>query len=83
MKYENLRSSINYDLGSIENNITWELVKHSSKKVIDVRWVCKLNLRQNGEFSWHKERLVAKGFLQNEGINMSELYALVSRLETI
>lgn len=48
-----------------------------------MKWVLKLELRPNGEFSKHKARLVARGLLQNPGIDLDEVYAPMARLKTI
>lgn len=68
-----------------EKNKTWELVKKSIKKPINVKWVYKLKLRPNGEIVKHKARLVVRGFflLQKPGINFAEVYVPLERLETV
>jgi len=52
------------------------------KKAIGVKWVYKLKLNPEGEIVRYKAKLVAKGFLQREGVDF-EVYAPVARVETI
>ncbi|RDX98789.1 hypothetical protein CR513_18237, partial [Mucuna pruriens] len=40
-------------------------------------------LKSDGSIAKHKARLVAKGFLQKQGIDYTEVYAPVARMETI
>lgn len=69
---------------SIKDNDTWPLIElPKGKKEIDVKWVYKVNLNPKGEVVRHKVRLVEKEFLQKEGINYDEVFALVARIETI
>lgn len=60
-----------------------EKLNHSINKSIGVKWVYKPNLRPNGDIAKYKAKLVANGFLQRHKINFNEVYALVSKLETI
>ncbi|KAK2438598.1 putative mitochondrial protein [Trifolium repens] len=72
------------ELKSIEKNQTWELVKlPNGKKTIDLKWVYKTKLNPDGSISKYKARLVARGFLQREGIDYNEVFAPVARHETI
>ena len=72
------------ELNSIEKNGTWELVSLPyHKRPIAVKWVFKLKRNPNGEIIKHKARLVAKGFQQKEGIDYGEIFALVTRIETV
>ncbi|KAK2443673.1 putative mitochondrial protein [Trifolium repens] len=78
------KSSMIDELKSIEKNQTWELVKlPNGKKTIDLKWVYKTKLNPDGSISKHKARLVARGFLQKEGIDYNEVFAPVARHETI
>ncbi|GAU26641.1 hypothetical protein TSUD_102510 [Trifolium subterraneum] len=72
------------ELASIDKNDTWSLVDlPHGKKAIDVKWVFKLKVNTQGEVTRYKARLVAKEFLQKEGIDFDEVFAPVARIETI
>ncbi|GAU30981.1 hypothetical protein TSUD_104950 [Trifolium subterraneum] len=72
------------ELASIEKNDTWSLVDlPHGKKAIDVKWVFKVKVNTQGEVTRYKARLVARGFLQKEGIDFDEVFAPVARIETI
>ena len=72
------------ELQSIEKNQTWELVNLPDKKnKIDIKRVFKVKLNSDGQVSKHKARFVARGFLQNQGIDYNEVFAPVARIETV
>jgi hypothetical protein len=72
------------ELEAIERNNTWELVElPAHTKAIEVKWVFKLKHNVDGSIARHKARLVARGFLQREGLDYSEVFAPVARLETV
>jgi len=48
-----------------------------------VKWVSKLKLKPDGSVAKYKARLVPKGFLQQEGIDYTEVFALVARIDTV
>ncbi|KAK2359746.1 putative mitochondrial protein [Trifolium repens] len=84
LKDEKWVNAMKEELDSIESNHTWELVDlPHKKKAIDVKWVYKLKLNSKGEVTRHKARLVARGILQKEGIDYDEVFAHVTRMETI
>jgi hypothetical protein len=71
------------ELASIKKNQTWELVElPSNKKAIQVKWVFKLKLNPDGTIAKYKARLVARGFLQREGLDYSEVYSPVKQKST-
>ena len=75
---------MNEELNSIEKNNTWELVElPKNKKAIGVKWVYKVKVNPKGEVVRYKARLVARGFLQRQGIDYEEVFAPVARLETV
>ncbi|GAU33702.1 hypothetical protein TSUD_148530 [Trifolium subterraneum] len=72
------------ELKSIEKNKTWDMCKlPSDKRAIDVKWVYKLKQNPEGQVIKHKPRLVAKGFLQKQGLDYNEVFSHVARHETI
>ncbi|GAU17773.1 hypothetical protein TSUD_171610 [Trifolium subterraneum] len=72
------------ELNSIEMNKTWDMCKiPSDKRAIDVKWVYKLKQNPEEQVIKHKERLVAKGFLQKQGLDYDEVFSPMARHETI
>jgi hypothetical protein len=68
----------------IEKNQTWELVDMSEhKKPIGLKWVHRTKLNVDGTINKHKARLVVKGYAQIFGVDFSETFAPVARLDTI
>ena len=75
---------MNGELNMIEKNQTWELVERfENRKIIGVKWVFRTKLNVDGSVNKHKARLVVKGFAQVFGIDYSETFAPVARLDTI
>ncbi|KAE9618243.1 putative RNA-directed DNA polymerase [Lupinus albus] len=78
------RLAMEDELKSIEKNDTWEMVNlPKDKKPIAVKWVFKVKHNPDGSIAKHKARLVAKGFMQKKGLDYSEVYAPVARIETV
>ena len=72
------------ELDAIEKNNTWLLTDlPEGHKAIDLKWVFKVKKDANGEIVKHKARLVAKGYVQKHGIDYEEVFAPVTRLETV
>ena len=68
----------------IEKNQTWHLVERpQDRNVIGVKWVYRTKLNADGSINKHKERLVVKGYAQVFGVDYSETFAPVARLDTI
>ena len=75
---------MNDEIESIEKNDTWELVDlPKNKDYIGVKWVYKTKFKANGDVDKYKARLVAKGFSQEYGVDYSETFAPIARLDTI
>lgn len=75
---------MNQEIDAIKRNKTWELRDlPKDKTVICVKWVYKTKLESNGQVDKNKARLVVKGYMQKFGVDYEEIFALVTRLETI
>nr|CAN63433.1 hypothetical protein VITISV_033829 [Vitis vinifera] len=78
------RVAMQEELDMIDKNNTWELVdRPSHKKPIGVKWVYRTKLNSDGSINKHKARLVVKGYAQMFGVDFSETFAPVARLDTI
>ncbi|CAJ2665360.1 unnamed protein product [Trifolium pratense] len=83
-KYEEWRGAMEEEIASIEKNNTWNLVHlPANKRPIAVKWIYKLKYLPDGTIAKYKARLVAKGFLQKQGIDFTEIFAPVARIETV
>nr|GFA23871.1 hypothetical protein [Tanacetum cinerariifolium] len=62
----------------------WELVPRPDKvMVITLKWFYKVKLDELEGILKNKDRLVARGYHQKEGIDFEESFAMVARLEAI
>ena len=52
-------------------------------KKIGVKWIYKTKFNENGKVDKYKARLVAKGYTQQHGVDYTEVFAPVARMETI
>lgn len=78
------KAAMDQEIDAIEKNQTWQLVDlPTGHKPIDLKWVFKQKTDQNGKVAKHKARLVAKGYVQRHGIDYDEVFAPVTRLETV
>ena len=72
------------ELVVIEKNQTWELVeKPKDRKTIGLKWVFRTKLNFDGSVNKHKAKLIVKGYAQVWGVDFSETFAPVARLDTI
>jgi hypothetical protein len=72
------------EMDAVEKNRTWELANlprgHRAKTL---KWVFKLKRDEVGAIIKHKARMVARGFLQREGIDFDDAFAPVARMESV
>jgi hypothetical protein len=84
VRNEKWRKAMDSEIQAIEKNDTWELKELPvGGRTIGVKWVNKTKLNENGEVDKYKARLVAKGYSQQHGIDYTEVFAPVARLDTI
>ena len=69
------------EIEQIEKKKTWSLVPRlEDRNVIGTKWIFINKLDQNGEITRNKERLVCKGYAQEEGIDYGETFAPIARM---
>ncbi|KAG6528125.1 hypothetical protein ZIOFF_010274 [Zingiber officinale] len=72
------------ELRFIEMNKTWTLTKLPlGHKHISLKWAFKLKKDSTGKVVKHKARLVAKAYVQRQGINFEEVFAPVASLDIV
>lgn len=72
------------EMKSIERNKTWHLTElPKGHKAIGLKWIYKLKRDANGKINKYKARLVAKGYVQEQGVDFDEIFAPVTRIETV
>ena len=84
MKDKNWKLAMEREIESIKKNGTWKLTKPpTDQKVIGLKWIFKLKKDADGRIVKYEARLVAKGYVQQYGIDFEEIFAPVTRLETV
>ena len=68
----------------IEKNETWQLIDPPPGcRPINLKWVYKVKRDELGAIVKHKARLIARGFVQHEGIDFDEVFVPVARIESV
>ncbi|GJV41196.1 retrovirus-related pol polyprotein from transposon TNT 1-94 [Tanacetum coccineum] len=72
------------ELNEFEHLEVWELVPFPDRvMIITFKWIYKVKLDELAGVLKNKARLVARGYLHEEGIDIEESFAPVARLEAI
>lgn len=83
-EYKEWTHACEEEISSIERLRTWDLVDLPIRvKPIGLKWVFKLKRNSDGSINKHKARIVAKGYVQQYGVDFEEVFALVARIETV
>ncbi|KAL4582814.1 hypothetical protein LXL04_007375 [Taraxacum kok-saghyz] len=76
--------SMHEELNQFKRLKVWQLLElPKGKKSLDTRWVFRNKQDDSGVIVRNKARLVVRGFRQIEGLDYTEVYAPVARLEAI
>jgi hypothetical protein len=71
-------------MDAVEKNCIWKLVDiPRGHRAITLKWVFKLKRDEAGAIVKHKARLVARGFVQREGIDFDDAFGPVARMESV
>lgn len=77
-------AAIPKEIWALELNGTWSIEKlPPGKHPMGWKWVFKIKRRANETVECYKVRLMAKGFMQIEGIDFNETFPLVAKLVTV
>ena len=72
------------EMRALEKNQTWNVVAlPKGKTTVGCKWVFTTKYKSNGILDQYKAKLVAKGFTQTYGIDYSETFAPMAKLNTI
>ena len=83
-KHAAWRAAMQSEMDAVETNRTWELADlPHGHRAITLKWVFKLKRDEVGAIVKHKARLVARDFLQQEGIDFDDAFAPVARMESV
>ena len=77
------RQVMEEELRSIHDNNIWELVDlPDNEKVMDLKWEFMIKKDADGSVK-HKARLVAKEYVQEEGVDFEEVFVPVAKMESV
>ena len=72
------------EMKAIEENKTWWLIDPPlGCHPISLKWVYKVKRDELGAIVKHKACLIARGFVQREGIDFEEVFELVVHMELV
>ncbi|RDX99067.1 hypothetical protein CR513_17940, partial [Mucuna pruriens] len=84
MEDKRWRQVMEKEIKAIRKNDTWELSNlPKGHQAIGVKWVFKIKKNAKGEVERCEERLVAKEYKQQHGVDYDEVFAPIARMETI
>jgi hypothetical protein len=78
------RAAMQSEMDAVEKNCTWELANlPRGHSVITLKWVFELKRDEAGAIVKHKARLMARGFMQREGIDFDDTFTPVARIKSV
>ncbi|KAJ0466424.1 putative RNA-directed DNA polymerase [Helianthus annuus] len=84
LESEEWKNAMETEMKALKKNDTWEkCTLPTGKKPVGCRWVFTIKYKPDGSIERHKARLVAKGYTQTYGIDYSETFSPVAKINTI
>ncbi|KAJ0520490.1 putative RNA-directed DNA polymerase [Helianthus annuus] len=84
LQSEPWKKAMDEEMEALTKNNTWEKrVLPPGKKAVGCRWVFTIKYKPDGTIERYKARLVAKGYTQTYGIDYSETFSPVAKMNTI
>ncbi|RVW80446.1 Retrovirus-related Pol polyprotein from transposon RE1 [Vitis vinifera] len=78
------KAAMNEEMKSLQKNETWELVEcPPGKKPVGCRWIYTVKYKADGSIERFKARLVAKWYTQTYGIDYTETFAPVAKINIV
>ncbi|KAA0040720.1 Retrovirus-related Pol polyprotein from transposon TNT 1-94 [Cucumis melo var. makuwa] len=78
------KNAVMEEMKTLEKNNTWEIsALPKGHKPVGCKWVFTLKYKADGTLDKHKARLVAKGFTKTYGVDYSENFSPVAKLNTV
>lgn len=72
------------ELEALKHNKTWTFVNPPPDiKPIGRKWVYKVNPKDDGSIERYKDRLIAKGYNQVEGLDFFDMFSLVAKITIV
>ena len=84
LKSKEWREAMKTELDALTKNDTWErCILPDGKKIVGCRWVFTIKYKPDGTIDRYKARLATKGYTQTYGIDYSETFSPVAKIDTI
>ncbi|KAJ0927704.1 putative RNA-directed DNA polymerase [Helianthus annuus] len=84
LESKNWKDAMEVEMKALMKNNTWERsTLPLGKKPVGCRWVFTIKYKPDGTIERYKARLVAKGYSQTYGIDYSETFSPVAKIDTI